>query len=126
MFWTFLLALLAALGLVSLSYWFLQALSYRMGEEDICHVVRLFGDAAETEQRIKSCLRRKEDRSLVGRLIFLDEGLLPEGQIAAQLLLREREDAVLCSPEQIYEMIDWEREDSGAGTHQRQHCRSGL
>ncbi len=117
MFWTFLLALLAALGLVSLSYWFLQALSYRLREEDIYHVVRLYGDAAETEQKVKSCLRLNEDRSLVGRWIFLDEGLSPEGQIAAQLLLRDREDGVLCSPEQMNEMINWEREKSGAGTH---------
>ena len=48
-------------------------------------------------------------------LIFVDDGIDCEGQFAAELLLRRREDALLCSRSQLSEIIRTENEDIGAG-----------
>ncbi len=116
MFLTFVLAVLAALGLFSIAQWLLRSISLRLREEDVFHVVRLRSDASKVEQTVKSCLRLQENQDLPGRLVFVDAGLTPEAQIAAELLLREGENAVLCGESQLCEMIKWEREDLGAGT----------
>lgn len=125
MFLTFVLAVLAAFGLLSILRWLLRALSIRLREEDICHVIYLHGDAPETEQTVKSCLRLREE-GMKGRLIFVDEGLTPEAQTAVELLLRERQNTALCGTSQLDVMIKWERDTLGTGADQRQHRRGCL
>lgn len=116
MFWTFLLAILAAMGLLAVVQALFKALSVPVRDSDICHVVRLAGDSPKAEQTVKSCLRLRQD-GMWGRLIFVDAGLSAEAQIAVELLLRGQLNAVLCAQEQLEQYIQWERESIGAGTH---------
>lgn len=82
----------------------------------VCHVISLSGDAAETEQQIRSALRNQKDAVFSGKLIFVDTGLSPEAQIAAQVLLVREKAALLCSPKQVTEYVTWEIEKFGTGT----------
>ena len=126
MFLSFVLAILAAVGLLSIVRWLCQALAFSLEDHDICHVIRLQGEASQTEQAIKSGLRLRKEQTLKGKLVFVDEGLSPDAQNAAELLLRKQENAILCSKSQLCELLNWEKEDIGTGTDQRQHRRSGL
>ena len=119
MFLTFALAVLAATGLLCIAKWLCAALSDSIEDETVFCVVRLSEDAAHTEQTVKSCLRLQREKSLRGKLLFVDGGLSPEAQNVTELLLRNRGNALLCSETQLYEILKWEREELGAGTHQR-------
>lgn len=119
MFLTFVLAVLAATGLLCIAKWLCAALSDSIEDENVFCVVRLCRDAAHTEQTVKSCLRLQREKSLRGKLLFVDGGLSPEAQNVTELLLRNRGNALLCSENQLYEILKWEREKLGAGTDQR-------
>lgn len=123
---TFITAMLAALGLVLIFQWLMDALSYDMPRQDVFHVVYLSGDAAEVQQRIRCALRFRDRRVNGGFLIFVDGGLTAEGQVAAQLLLRREEAVGLCALSQVAEIMKQEKEKFGAGTDKRNHCRSRL
>ena len=84
------------------------------------HVIPLRGEPSQVENTVRKALH-----TLKGQLYFVDLGLDPEGQMNAELLLRGRSYAKLCSPEQIQQELRWEN-DLGTGTDQRDHHRSDL
>lgn len=104
---------LAAFGLLLIFGAFLRSVRTVSAS---CHVICLQGGSAQTEQQIKACLRRQRDRLMPGKLIFVDQGLDPEGQMTAQLLLINEPEALLCAPGQAVEYVIWEIENFGAGT----------
>ena len=116
---TIVLAALAAMGLLCIAKWLCAALLDSIEDENVFCVVRLNCDAAQTEQTVKSCLRLQKERSLRGKLLFVDGGLSPEAQNVTERLLRNRENALLCSESQLNELLKWEREDLGARTDRR-------
>ena len=76
----------------------------------VYHIIPLEGNGPQVEQTLRSSLR-----SLKGRLYFVDCGLGAEGQMTAELLLRGRDSAILCSREQLPEYLRWENK-IGSGT----------
>ena len=116
MYMTFVLALLAAMGLFSIAFWLWRAAKFPEQEKDFVWVVHLCHDAAHTEQMVKCCLRQRRESAIRGKLVFVDGGLSPEAQNITQLLLRKEEDVFLCSESQLYEILKWEREELGSGT----------
>lgn len=110
---TIVIGALAALAVLMILMSFLRSLH---PVRSICHVVCLSGDAAHTEQQIRSSLRRQRDGLFNGKLIFVDVGLDPEAQIAAQVLLNREKAALLCAAKQVTEYVAWEIENFGTGT----------
>lgn len=125
-FLTFVLAVLAAMGMLSIIRWLCNAISFSLKDEDAFFVVHLCGDAAHTEQTVKSCIHLRRERLVRGKLVFVDGGLSPEAQHVARMLLQKQEDALLCAESQLCEILKWERDDIGTGADQRQHRRDCL
>ena len=115
-FLTFVLAVLASFGFLSVVKLLFDAASYHARPEDMFLVVHLYGEEAEVEQTVRSCLRDQDDRSSCGKIIFIDKGMTPDAQAATELLLRRREDALLCGERELPQILNWERETLGAGT----------
>lgn len=112
---TIVIAALAASGMLLIVWLFFDALLSPEETKDSFYVVLLKGDAALVQQTMRAALRQREWQGLRATLIFVDDGIDCEGQFAAELLLRRREDAFLCSRSQLPEMIRTENEDIGAG-----------
>ncbi|MBQ6431740.1 MAG: hypothetical protein IJJ99_07690 [Oscillospiraceae bacterium] len=94
--------------------------------EKAVHIYYIRGGSAEAEHTIRGCLHLRDNRGMRGMLLFADDGLTPEGQTAAELLLRGEPDAALCSAAQICEYIGRENDGLGAGTDQRRDCRGAF
>lgn len=109
---TIVIGALAALAVLMIVISFLRSVHPL---QSVCHVICLDGDAAHTEQQIRSSLRRQRDGILIGKLIFVDMGMEPEAQIAAQILLTREKSALLCAPKQVAEYVIWEIENFGTG-----------
>ena len=114
---TFIIAALAACGLILILQALCRCLTFPFKDTELYHVVSLSGDAQLTEQKVKACLKRQRGGSMRGKLIFVDMGLSPEGQLAALLLLERESFALLCGPTQIQEYIGWEKENIGTGAY---------
>lgn len=111
---TILIAVLAGCGLLMILWAIAEAFLMPI-PRDCVHIISLCGRSAEVQQRIRSCLWLRE-RGMRGRLLFVDRGMEPEAQIAAQMILREHPDAAVCHPSQIPEYIETENEELGTGT----------
>lgn len=112
---TIVIAALAASGMLLIVWLFFDALLSPKETKDTFYVVLLRGDAALAQQTMRTAFRQREWQGLRAMLVFVDDGLDCEGQVAAGLLLRRREDALLCSRSQLSEIIRTENEDIGAG-----------
>lgn len=110
MFLTFLLAMLSAFGFLCVLNLLYDAITFHLKQEDLFHVVRISGEEPEVEQTVRSCIRYQDSGRLRGRIVFVDEGLTPDAQTATELLLRGREDAVLCGESELSEILCWERD----------------
>ncbi len=110
------IAAFAACGLLMVVRALSEALLLPGPENGAVHIYYICGDAAEAEHTIRGCLHLREHRGMRGMLIFADNGLTPEAQSAAELLLRREPDAVLCSAAQISDYIRLENDRLGAGT----------
>lgn len=110
---TILIAVLAGCGLLMILWAIAEALLTPIPRDSL-HIVNLRGRTAEVQQRMRTCLWLRE-RGMRGRLLFVDRGMEPEAQIAAQMILHEHSDAALCHPAQICEYIETENEKLGTG-----------
>lgn len=110
------LAAFAACGLLLILRALLEAAVLPHSGIDAVHVYYLRGGSADAEHTIRGCLHLREQRGMRGMLIFADEGLTPEAQAAAELLLRNVPDAALCSSAQIIDYIRRENDGVGSGT----------
>ncbi len=122
---TILIAALAAGGIFLVLWAVFEALLTPLPEHT-CHIVRLQGPAATVEQHIRTCLWLRARRGIRGHFYFVDCGLEPEAQLAAQLLLHEQPGAVLCSAAQLIDFLEQENGEIGSGAHQRNHRRCGI
>lgn len=113
---TILIAALAVCGVLLILRTVLEAVIFPVPRENSILIVPLSGNAAQCQQTIRGCLRLRSRRGIGERLILVDQGLDPEAQIAAGILLRREDDVVLCAASQVPEMIRWENEELGAGT----------
>lgn len=111
-----LIAAFAVCGVFLILWTILEAVIFPIPRKDTVLIVPVAGDASRTQQTIRGCLRLRNHRGVGERLIFVDQGLDQEAQIAAQMLLRREPYAVLCAASQVPEMIRWENEELGAGT----------
>ena len=109
---TILIAALAACGLFLIIWAIADALLLRL-PTDSCHIFYLRGDETQVEQQIRTCLWKRSN--LRGKIIFVDCGISPEAQITAQMMLKEFDFIYICSPEQIWDYIRWEKETIGTG-----------
>ena len=75
------------------------------GISHIYHVIPLSGEASVVENTVRKALH-----SLKGQIYFVDLGLDAEAQMSVELLLRGRNCAVLCAPEQLRQNLRWENE----------------
>lgn len=110
------LAAFAAFGLLTVLRALLEAVMLPVAVNDAFHIYYIRGDSAETEHIIRACLHLRERDRLRGTLIFADDGLTPEAQTAAELLLRGAPDTALCSAAQVSDYIRRENDTFGAGT----------
>lgn len=110
------IAAFAACGLLMVLQALLEALMLPPSGEDAIHVYYIRGGCAEAEHTIRACLRLREHRGMRGMLLFADDGLTPEAQRAAKLLLRGAQDAALCARTQVIDYIRRENDGIGAGT----------
>lgn len=110
------IAAFAACGLLLVLWTLFEAFLLPSSGENALHVYYLRGDSAETEHTIRACLHLREHRGMRGVLLFADDGLTPEAQTAAELLLRDAADAALCSRAQVADYIRRENDGIGAGT----------
>ena len=113
---TILVAGLAVLGGILLFRAAAEALFETLPEKSF-HIFYLQGEEGRVEQNIRSCLKMQERGKLPGKLIFVDDGLSPEAQITARIMLQDAQQSVLCAPSQIQDYIGREKEIIGAGTH---------
>lgn len=113
---TVIIAAFAACGLLLVAWALFESFFLPLPESSAFHVYFLQGDTAQTEHMIRACLHLREHRGMSGRLIFADDGLTPEAQVAAELLLRRTPETVLCSKSQIIDYIRRENDGVGAGT----------
>ena len=113
---TVIIAAFAACGLLLVAWALFESFLLPLPESSAFHVYFLQGDTAQTEHMIRACLHLREHRGMSGRLIFADDGLTPEAQVAAELLLRRTPETVLCSKSQIIDYIRRENDGVGAGT----------
>lgn len=111
---TILVAALAACGIFLVAWAIFEALLTPLPEHT-CHIVYLQGDAAAVEQHIRTCLWLRERRGMRGTFYFVDFGLCPEAQEAAQLLLKDEQAAVLCSGTQLLDYLERENREIGSG-----------
>lgn len=111
-----LIGALSVCGLFLILWTLYDALLIPPSEEDAFHVFRLRGNASAAQQLVKACLRLRQHRGMRGILLFVDDGLDAEAQIAVSLLLRGQTGAHLCAKSQIGDFLQWERENVGAGT----------
>lgn len=111
-----LIGALSVCGLFLILWTLFDALLMPPSEEDSFHIYRLRGDASAVQQLVKACLRVREHRGMRGSLLFVDDGLDAEAQIAVAMLLRGQTGAYLCAKSQIGDFLQWERENVGAGT----------
>ncbi len=81
--------------------------------EGAFYVVFLQGDAAKVEQTVRAALRLRHRQGLRAWLIFVDDGIDTEAQIAVELLLRRQNNALLCAQSQLAEIIRTENERIG-------------
>lgn len=112
---TIVLTTLATCGLLLILWTLTAAIFLPKQPANALYVLPLRGDASCTEQSIRAALRLRERAGLCARLIFVDDGLDAEAQIAAELLLRNMDDAVLCGATQLTEFIRTENDNLGAG-----------
>ena len=110
------IAAFAAFGLLTVLRALLEAVLFPVSGDDAFHIYYIRGGSAETEHIIRACLHLRERGRLRGTLIFADDGLTPEAQTAAELLLRGAADAALCSAAQVFDYIRRENDTFGAGT----------
>lgn len=110
------IAAFAACGLLMILRALFEAVLLPLSGNDALHVYYIRGESAETEQTIRACLHLRERRDMRGTLIFADDGLTPEAQTTAELLLRSEPDAALCSKAQVINYIRRENDGIGAGT----------
>lgn len=104
-FLTILIAALAACGLFLIIWTLMDALSYPIPRKNTVFIVRLEGDALKVQQTIGACFRLREHRGYGETLIFTDGGIDTEAQLAAELMLRDHPEAVLCAPNQAADFI---------------------
>ena len=112
---TIVIAALAASGMLLIVWLFFDALLSTKETKNTFYVVLLKGNASLVQQTMRAALRQREWQGLRATLVFVDDGIDCEGQFAAELLLRRRENALLCSRSQLSEIIRTENEDIGAG-----------
>lgn len=111
-----LIGALSVCGLFLILWTLFDALLMPPSQVDSFHIYRLRGDVSAVEQLVKACLRLREHRGMRGSLLFVDDGLDAEAQIAVAMLLRGQSEAYLCAKSQIGDFLQWERENFGAGT----------
>ncbi len=112
---TIVLTTLATCGLLLILWTLTAAILLPKQPANALYVLPLRGGAAQAEQAVRAALRLRERSGLCARLIFLDDGLDVEAQIAVSLLLRKMDDAVLCTATQLPEFIRTENDNLGAG-----------
>ncbi|MDR0890098.1 MAG: hypothetical protein LBM28_05600 [Oscillospiraceae bacterium] len=105
---TFFIGVLAACGMLLIIWTVLEAFLLPMPKDKAYIVLYLSGDAGKVERYIRSCLWLMERRGFGARLILVDDGLSPDAQSAAELLLRGEDHAVLCSKTQMREYLETE------------------
>lgn len=105
MFLTILIAALAACGLFLIVWTLTDAISYPVPRKNTIFIVQLEGNASKVERTIAACFRLREHRGYGEILIFTDGGIDTEAQLAAELLLRNHPEAVLCAPSQVADYI---------------------
>jgi len=110
------IAALAACGLLMILRALFEAFLLPVSGDEAIHIYYIRGDSAEAEHTVRACLHLREHRGMRGTLLFADDGLTPEAQTAAELLLRGAPDAALCSNAQIFDYIRRENDVIGAGT----------
>lgn len=109
------IAAFAGCGLLMVLFALFEAVLLPLAGNEAYHVYYIRGGSAEAEHAIRACLHLREHRGMRGMLIFADDGLTPEAQTAAELLLRGRPDAALCSTAQVFDYIRRENDGIGAG-----------
>lgn len=105
MFLTILIAALAACGLFLIVWTVMDAMTYPIPRKNTVFIVRLEGNASKVEQTIRACFRLREHRGYGEMLVFTDGGIDTEAQLAAELLLRNHPEAVLCAVNQAADYI---------------------
>lgn len=106
---TLILCAFAACGVLLVGRTLLDSIFLPVSCVQTVLAVRLCGSAAAVEQTVRACLRLRSRRPELGSLLFVDEGMDPEGQRIARLALRGQENAFLCGRAQIEEFIRWEK-----------------
>lgn len=114
---TIIVTTLAACGVLLILWTVVDALRRPSTDEAAYYVITLHGDAGKVEQSIRSALALRQRQGLQAMLVFVDNGIDPEGQIAANLLLCSRNDTILCAKSQLPEIIGTENEGIGAGAY---------
>lgn len=112
---TIMIACLAACGVLLILWTMVEALLMPLPTEEAVLVLPLSGDGAQVEQQIRGCRWLREHRGLRARLLLVDQGLTPEGQIQVELLIRGQEGERLCAASQVAEYLELEKEKLGAG-----------
>lgn len=102
---TILIAALAACGLILMIWTLTDAIAYPIPRKNTVFIVRLEGNASKVQQTIRACFRLREHRGYGETLIFVDNGIDTEAQLAAELMLRNHPEAVLCAPNQAADYI---------------------
>lgn len=113
---TIIVTTLAACGVLLILWTAVDALRRPYFDETAYYVIMLHGDGGKVERSIRSAFALRERQGLQAMLVFVDNGIEPEGQIAANLLLCNQNDAILCAKSQLPEIIGTENKGIGAGT----------
>ena len=95
-------ALLAAIGLMSVLWAFVRALLFRSPvRQSVVALVCARGNGEELEQQVRALSLLRRERGIVGEILLVDCGLSEEGKKLCRLLERGDRRVRLCSLSEI-------------------------
>ncbi len=113
---TILIAALAACGAFLILWAIFEAMLLPLPQEGVYCVVALKGDAAQVQRLLRAALWQRERRGFRGALVFLSDDLTPQQLCLAQNFLAYHGGARLCRAEELTQLVQGEKENSGTGS----------
>lgn len=98
-----LVAMLAAVGVISLLWAFAQAVFFMKlpAAKSALALLPARGDGSELQEQIYALMGFSRDQGIIGRILVVDCGLNEEGQKLCRILARENRWVILCGIEDV-------------------------
>lgn len=95
-------ALLAAIGLMSILWTLVRAALFRPPvRQGVVVLICARGDGGDLEQQVRAVSLLRRERGVIGEILLVDCGLTEEGRTLCRLLSRSDRRIILCSSSEI-------------------------